>query len=806
MSSPPSREPRAGTSRAAPDPSPAAVDAVDIGATAGATAFAATEAAPAEHRVPPAAFTPLVSATGTGTGTGTAAQSLETLGDMPPPGEVQGYDILRPIGRGAFGTVWLARQQNTGKLVAIKFYAHAGGLDLNLLQREVEKLAFLYTERDIVQLIEVGWDATPPYYVMEYLEHGSLERLVRRGPMAVPEAVRILRAVAQALVHAHGRGILHCDLKPANVLLDGDMKPRLADFGQSRLPGDHNPALGTFFYMAPEQADLLAVPDARWDVYALGAMLYAMLTGSPPHRTPEARRILQEAQTLHERLHAYRELVTSAPPPPLSCQVEGEPTAGSPRPLKLDPPLRRIVTRCLARDPEDRYPNAQAVLSALEARDAERARRPLFLLGALGPALLLLLMLLVGAQVLRTAVGTSRSALTQRALMSGRFAARFVAETAAREVDRRWGALEEAAAVPQLRNDLDEIARSRITTAQGERLRQRLQGFLETLSKDHAGLQATSWNLADSTGIQWARVPESDTIGKSWAFRDYFHGRGRDLPRDQVPADLAPIRAPHRSVVFSSQASGNRIVAFSVPIWSGRRDEPTGRRVLGVLGMTVELGSFGELRPGAREGSNQIAVLVDSRDDSRGHKGLLLQHPVLFERLRHRQQLPAYHVSADQVLRMERLRSAARAASGNIHGGTEPATPPGPALAALMQAGELSVDEAYEDPVGGSFAGRWLAAMEPVIARGQDTGWVVVVQERYPDITGPIDRLGRTLLRIGILGLAAAGVLLTLLWLVVLRLLHEEPRDAARASRLRASGRRDTEVEEGLAFDETYVP
>jgi hypothetical protein len=96
--------------------------------------------------------------------------------------------------------------------------------------------------------------------------------------------------------------------------------------------------------------------------------------------------------------------------------------------------------------------------------------------------------------------------------------------------------------------------------------------------------------------------------------------------------------------------------------------------------------------------------------------------------------------------------------------------------------------------------------MEPVIARGQDTGWVVVVQERYPDITGPIDRLGRTLLRIGILGLAAAGGLLTLLWLVVLRLLHEEPRAAARASRLRTNGRRETEAEEGLAFDETYIP
>ena len=91
--------------------------------------------------------------------------------------------------------------------------------------------------------------------------------------------------MAIGLVHAHGKGVLHCDLKPANILLDQDGKPRLADFGQSRLSTEQAPALGTMFYMAPEQADLEAVPDARWDVYALGALLYCMLTGGPPHRT-----------------------------------------------------------------------------------------------------------------------------------------------------------------------------------------------------------------------------------------------------------------------------------------------------------------------------------------------------------------------------------------------------------------------------------------------------------------------------------------------------------------------------------------
>src|SRR5690606_20160783 len=97
-----------------------------------------------------------------------------------------------------------------------------------------------------------------------------------RGSLPVGEAVEVFREVAVGLSHAHDKGVLHCDLKPANILLDQDLKPRLADFGQSRLSHEQRPALGTLFYMAPEQADLEAVPDASWDVYALGALLFTM--------------------------------------------------------------------------------------------------------------------------------------------------------------------------------------------------------------------------------------------------------------------------------------------------------------------------------------------------------------------------------------------------------------------------------------------------------------------------------------------------------------------------------------------------
>ncbi len=644
----------------------------------------------------------------------------------PPPAEVEGYEIKQPLGRGAYGTVWLAIQKNTGKSVAIKFYAHSGGLDFHLLRREVESLAFLYTERDIVQLLAVGWDHSPPYYVMEYLTHGSLEERLRAGPLPIVEAVNITKVIARALQKAHGRGILHCDLKPANVLFDGNGKPRLCDFGQSRLSTDQKPSLGTFFYMAPEQADLLAVPDARWDVYALGAMLYAMLVGSPPYRDGPMQPLLRRATTLPERLRIYREFLLCSKPPDVQHHRRG-----------IDQALAKIVARCLAADPTQRYPNVQAVLTALEHRSNRQQRRPLLLLGAIGPALLLVVTSVMALKGVRVAVQTSSVAVTRRAREASQFAARFVAETAGREIDRRWNVLEQAALDPQLRSVLGESAHGPTTPSVV------LQRWIETLSQDNRELAAASWFVTSVTGLQVARSPVSDTIGKNWAFRDYFHGLGRELPRDAPPGSILPIVRPHRSVVFPSQATRTRLVAFSVPIWSTGAD----RRVVGVLGMTVELGRFGELHPTSGSSERQIAVLVDGREDWTGRKGLVLQHPHLSELLRSKQPLPPYRLDEEHIRTIEALRQGV--ASGQ----------PLPL--------ELLFDAHYRDPVRGSYGGEWLLTMRPVLARGSDTGWVVLVQERLTDITEPVAELGHSLLRIGMIGLGLMAAVWLLLWLRV---------------------------------------
>ena len=287
-----------------------------------------------------------------------------------PPCEVIGYEPRRFLGAGAFGEVWVAIDRTTGRQVAIKFYLHRGGLDWSLLSHEVEKLVFLSADRYVVQLLDVGWESEPPYYVMEYVEQGSLEqRLSQQGRLPAAEATALVREIAMGLTHAHAKGVLHCDLKPANILLDQDGKPRLADFGQSRLSSDQTPALGTLFYMAPEQADPGAVPDARWDVYALGAIFYTMLTGHPPHRHEKAVTEIESAPDLESRLARYRRLIEGAPAPSEQRRVRG-----------VDKRLAAIIDRCLAADPRERFSTVQAVLDALDARDRYRSRRPLMVL------------------------------------------------------------------------------------------------------------------------------------------------------------------------------------------------------------------------------------------------------------------------------------------------------------------------------------------------------------------------------------------------------------------------------------------
>ncbi len=251
-----------------------------------------------------------------------------SLRRLHPPLKVPGYEQEQFVGRGAFGEVWSAVNCNSGRRVAIKFYSRRGGLDWSNMAREVEKLSFLFTDRYVVQLLEVGWDADPPYFVMDYMPLGSLADLLHQGALPLGEAVRLFREIALGMVHAHGKGVLHCDLKPSNIMLDQDGKPRLADFGQSRLSHEQAPSLGTFFYMAPEQADPQAVPDVRWDVYALGAILYQMVVGKAPYVSDASLSELSSRDTI-EKHTATTCGRRQSPPSTAACHASTRPWSRS---------------------------------------------------------------------------------------------------------------------------------------------------------------------------------------------------------------------------------------------------------------------------------------------------------------------------------------------------------------------------------------------------------------------------------------------------------------------------------------------
>ena len=355
-----------------------------------------------------------------------------SLRSARPPIAVPGYEQEQFLGRGAFGEVWKAVDSNSGRLVAIKYYNHRGGLDWSHMTREVEKLQYLFSDRHVVQLFDVGWDADPPYYVMEYMAYGSLEDRLRAGPMSVPEAVKATREIASGLAHAHDKGILHCDLKPGNIMLDQDGRPRLADFGQARLKHEQSPALGTLFYMAPEQANLSAVPDARWDVYALGAMLYRMITGELPYLNDEISQQISSQHSLVERLECYSNLATHQKKPRAHRLHPG-----------VDKELANLIDGCLEVDPTRRFPNVQSVLHALELRENRKSQRPMLLVGVLGPILVVLLMAIVGWFLIQKTIDTASEHLLERTGEGNQFAAKSVAERFGLEVDKRWRILEQ---------------------------------------------------------------------------------------------------------------------------------------------------------------------------------------------------------------------------------------------------------------------------------------------------------------------------------------------------------------------------
>ncbi|MEQ9379754.1 MAG: serine/threonine-protein kinase, partial [Pirellulales bacterium] len=204
--------------------------------------------------------------------------SLEIAGP-----HIGGYEIRRKIGQGTYGDVWEALDSNTRVIVAIK---RLRKLPTGNSVEDCDLLAELNDAPGIVRLHKLHLDEEPYCFAMEYMRGGSLADLLKQGPLPFDQAWHMFREITKAMAYVHKRGLVHCDLKPANILLDARSEPRIGDFGQARKVGSGGASYGTQFYMPPEQARE-GQPDTSWDVYALGAILYEMLTGKRPYFTSE---------------------------------------------------------------------------------------------------------------------------------------------------------------------------------------------------------------------------------------------------------------------------------------------------------------------------------------------------------------------------------------------------------------------------------------------------------------------------------------------------------------------------------------
>jgi len=285
---------------------------------------------------------------------------------------IPGYELLAEIGHGGMGLVYKARDLRLDRIVAVKVIRPelAGQPDVRKRFLTEARAASTLDHLHIVKVHEVGDCAAGPFLVMEFIEGVSLESLLRQGPLPIAQAVQIAITLAEAVQHAHQNGIIHRDLKPANILLvsggvmSGELPhapvtthqspltlPKITDFGLAKLltpPGQRHSStkqgtmLGTPAYMPPEQLGERRQTPGPWnDVYALGGILFAMLTGKPPY---------DEGNFVATVLRVRAALE----PPEL-------------RPLRSDVPedLERICRKCLQKSTGARFPSAQALAEEL---------------------------------------------------------------------------------------------------------------------------------------------------------------------------------------------------------------------------------------------------------------------------------------------------------------------------------------------------------------------------------------------------------------------------------------------------------
>jgi WD40 repeat protein len=606
-------------------------------------------------------------------------------GSDSPPDEatlqlptVPGYEILGVLGRGSMGVVYKALQLRLSRTVALKFVLagrHASPTDLVRFLSEAEMSARLQ-HPNIVQVYDVGHHEALPYFTLEYVDSGTLAGRLKGKPLAPREAAAFLARLAAAAGHAHEHGIVHRDLKPANILLAKksdapqpsseslasgygfrlvDFEPKVADFGLAKLVGlgpgltTTGTTLGTPSYMAPEQATRKGSPEIgpAADVYALGVILYEMLTGRPPFvgTTP---------------LDTLTQVLNQEPVPPTRVQ---------PRvPRDLD----TICLQCLQKAPTARYANAAALaddlgrflggepIRARRVRLHERvwlwARRNPGWAGMLTAVASLLLAIAVVSSLLTVRLNTALSgAEAEKRRANERLWESLLAQAESRRVSQRRGqrfealeAIRKAAALPvppgHSRAELRNAALACLVLADLETVRE-WEGFpvgSGGLAFD-AGLERYAIGDKDGTvrvcrmgdGALLATVPGA---GRQLEFGELsFSPDERFLYRRSVAARPELWRLGSVGAVLAWEAPGNstgntaftadsKLLAIPYPDGCVRIFETATGKEIGNLPT-----GFHPMRLAFRPGQAQLAVagdkLVKILDQNSGKVIATLEHP-----------------------------------------------------------------------------------------------------------------------------------------------------------------------------------
>src|SRR5262245_25325723 len=278
-----------------------------------------------------------------------APPPLRPITEDIPLGSFGEYDLVDEIARGGMGVVYKARQRSLNRIVAVKMILAGPLAGKEFVQRfrTESAAAAILQHPNIVAIHDVGVHEGRHYFSMDYVEGRSLAQLVGQQPLAPARAARYVELIAAAIHYAHERGILHRDLKPSNVLIDANDQPRITDFGLARrLDGDSSltmtgQVLGSPNFMPPEQAGAKRGKVSRpSDVYALGGILYYLLTARAPFQADSLEHLLSQV-------------------------LNTEPV--SPRLLNPSVPrdLETITLKCLEKEPSRRYRTAQELADEL---------------------------------------------------------------------------------------------------------------------------------------------------------------------------------------------------------------------------------------------------------------------------------------------------------------------------------------------------------------------------------------------------------------------------------------------------------